>query len=547
MSSISPILWMLIKHANDKINAEAMIASPNYPTDQRFPILSSLAHALRLPTGWRLPFELYAGSYRIRRHMIIVFGHVTHTNGTQIDTHVFTEIDEREEALERQEKVKNAFETLPRSYLPDLYVAQTLALNTIRRMYSEESLSDYILTHYEAVIDVAFQDAIDENGAAQNPLEFPLCWRLHISTITRHYTLVIGFRKRSGGDRQNPDPLALTDLEYRDFRTPKPVAASRKFGALQLTEGRLGLRIRLSLPPKVPSEQPLDLSHPRQRMTKLNANIVASTCLHLVNARLEALGFSPLDGDRVYFRHHDDAAIDTSAEMIKRGSAAEISLPLLQYPANSSNFFSQANDPSVILHELGHALLYLFYVRLPKPYRDIAIQNAIDEGFCDFFAAIMLNENQTRKAAFASKTIGGSLMPFKTTGLEYGRVVDGSGATDEQRACLHDPSRDYASPSSLARYIVGTLWANLLWDVRARIAAKLSVAHADRIILYAHLKPIHRTASQVDDDATRNSPYELLAYYIGALRSACIDLEAPNIVSEDDWLALSRDHGLSPL
>jgi hypothetical protein len=168
-----------------------------------------------------------------------------------------------------------------------------------------------------------------------------------------------------------------------------------------------------------------------------------------------------------------------------------------------------AEDLSVVLHELGHALWALLYTRPPKHLKDTPgpVLPGIQEGFADYFAATLLADDSSWDGK-----IGGGIPAHRARDYGLPRVVNG------------DPHL----PVSILpdRYEIGQQWANLLWDLRTRMAQ--GGKNADPVILSAHIKP------RVGDDG----PQAPLPCYFESLQETARHLG----VYFSGWNALRAKH-----
>jgi hypothetical protein len=179
---------------------------------------------------------------------------------------------------------------------------------------------------------------------------------------------------------------------------------------------------------------------------------------------LRALGYNAIGPENV------DILFDPPSPTVQRDGAACDTVngtPVLGFQVGER----WAEDPSIVLHELGHALWLLLFTRRPvsidgKAYADEQI--GIEEGFADYVAATLLERTAQ------PPIIGGGLPAGVGGHYRLPRLID----TQPYRPLDADPHE------------IGHQWANLLWSVRASIYKQTGDVHlADRAILAAHLRP----------------------------------------------------------
>lgn len=512
-------LWELIEKAHEKITE-----------GEAFPILPALARPIALPTGWRLPFDLYYKGQRIRQRLVVAF---IHTQGGVNNIEI--EYDDRHTDPCERKKLENVFALLPRSHLPSLHKAERFASEYIDKNDSKEKANEKLLIRYEAVIDLNY-NSTDENRL---PLKYPLCWRLEIRTLLRLYRVIIGLQPPGACESL---PGTAQGETYPDEHTP---LVCRDFTAEFARGVSTTANRNFSLPRAVKAVPPLSFNANERLRARavLKANVDVSMCLNHVNYVLEGLRFSPLPLQSVAFQHHPTEMETAGAKCIATGNQVEISFPLLAKEMRKRlTYSSQTKDPSIIYHELGHVLLRLMYTKLPPRVAGTAAACAIEEGFCDYFAAMMMTQFPEIRAMPLPQIIGGRMKPFIVDGVGDGRYVTGEPATPEQIALVKSFGFS-CDETSVEKYIVGSLWANLLWDLRKQLTSKVSFPRADQIILYAHIKP-HFTID-LSAEPSIVTTAKVFNDYLDSLRLACQCLEgAPLLLEPHAWKTLKSDHGL---
>lgn len=154
-------------------------------------------------------------------------------------------------------------------------------------------------------------------------------------------------------------------------------------------------------------------------------------------------------------------------------------------------------DPTVIYHELGHALWSMLFISPPKSigvprrWSEDVYYEGLQEGFADWLAATMTNRMQ--------------VVPSVVDG---GRLI---GAAEANGQWEGPDTPDH-------KYVVGHAWANLLWDLAKRIGHK-STAMA--LILYAHFRPFPSAES-----VHQPTPHPIRCY-VNAIRNVADYFASP--------------------
>jgi len=179
-----------------------------------------------------------------------------------------------------------------------------------------------------------------------------------------------------------------------------------------------------------------------------------------------------------------------------------------------------ADDPTIVCHELCHAIWDLLFTRAPialaanSPDKNESY-DGICEGFADYFAAALLR----RDKPFDSVAIGQSVPQETIEKNKHNDILP--------RVINGQPPVERVVGAKEQKYMIGLRWANMLWDLRRRVGA----ADADKIIFLAHFKP------RVDD----NTPNNVMAAYFQSLRRTAEHLG----IYFDGWGQLARDHHLA--
>ncbi len=149
-------------------------------------------------------------------------------------------------------------------------------------------------------------------------------------------------------------------------------------------------------------------------------------------------------------------------------------IPVISFPIAGG----WVNDPTIIFHEIGHAIWDLLFAYPPK-HLDLNSPDIINtylgiqEGFADYFAATFLT-NDTSDCVCIGKKIPDPTIDHNNYSDALPRLIDGNPAA----------LSDTLDPNERV-YGLGRKWANLLWNLRQQIEPE----EADKIIFLAHFKP----------------------------------------------------------
>jgi hypothetical protein len=243
--------------------------------------------------------------------------------------------------------------------------------------------------------------------------------------------------------------------------------------------------------------------------TELRGIWTAWICMTLFVPFIQDLGYGPVD---LYSVHVKRMVSDT--EVSGRIAYKRVhNIPTIKF-LSSGDKACLAEDPSIILHELGHAFLDLFFAgRLncaDKPKELTGVQ----EGFCDCFATMVLNNHDEKGLRI------GQYLPEDTfdNSNNLPRPVNGKPLSEQGAFIAKNP---------LEQYRVGCQWANFLWDFCDKQVDKKV---ADAIIVQAHLRP----------QQAGNGSLELgtpMACYLEALKTA-----SKRQGIDFDWDDLAKKH-----
>lgn len=226
----------------------------------------------------------------------------------------------------------------------------------------------------------------------------------------------------------------------------------------------------------------------RQRSTQ---NWITHTIEYLMH-----LGYNRINHNEIDINLFRASCNNDCAYFSRRNNTAEITFM----------DFRWADDPTIVYHELGHAIWYLFFTPEADP--------AIGEGFADYFAATLFAADKT----FNQVEIGGGL-PKTIKQIFKQRLITGN---------PFNFTSDSNSPEH--KYKIGHKWANLLWDLRQQIGPE----KADAIIFLAHFKPFTGECQ----------PQDPMEAYFQSLKQAAERLKDAKLLEIDftEWHQLEVRH-----
>ena len=416
-----------------------------------------LSH-IQFPGKYRIPYELYINGLRVRRNLLIL--EVDRYSGNV--TVAFNTFQGKGELIAKAENSSRAL-------LASDFPRQHAALTVFRHEYPSA-----VLRNLELVI----------NLQADSEQEL-LCWRFEFEHAALYKTLC--FYVNDQYQLTPSDPQVKGRALGWQFRNVKYQSGKRRNDYLQI------------------NFEHAKLHNPDAAfLSKQQSEATLSLCLFFLSEWLAHHDFS-VDMNRIRFRFVDVA--ETGASFHLEGSTPTVKFRRRTSAVDLGTPYSWADDPSVALHELGHALRAMFFVR-PRP----AIHDGIEEGFADYVAAAVLSrdvasvDSVVKVGIFAYlKTIDEDLLSLSTVP----RLINGQPITGA--------NLDHEDPHE-----VGRIWANFLWACRQAVGAE----QADRVILQTHLDP---PFTSIPEDA------DAFEYYISAL----VDYDAPQY---DNWAALRQTH-----
>lgn len=351
--------------------ATERVQSPAY---QRYGLALASRLPLRLPTGWRFPYDSFAGSFRVRHSMLILF---------VSDEGVVSEEWNDFERDPHQEALHTLYEELAAAPPPNLPPLQTVLPNVM------DSHPGAVVESIEAVW------AINEEG------EPDLYWRLGLIEGIYRYVVVIGRDQKATLDRGNRVPYLQKTLRSLSVARKWDLGRAR----FRRQSGNLTVKIR-------------DLLDVAQDQEHLRSQWTVWCCMARAAEFVEGLGYGEFGPHNVRVEYlASDALVDGAAFDTVRGA------PTISFLRGGG----WAEALSIVLHELGHALWTLLYTRPPAVLDTNAHAReleGIQEGFCDYFAAALLSKNN------GPVVIGGELAEATASRYQLPRPVDGRPFTD---------------------------------------------------------------------------------------------------------------------
>lgn len=380
-------------------------------------LVPSNGKPLELPDGWRFPFDLFVEGIRVRQAILILF--IDRTSGA-----ITPEVDNTAQiaALERQVLQSSERPALDAKQYPPTGAPwrQTNAsfAKIAERVRAELKDADVEIETAERVWD-----------RYENRLV--LAWRFGLRRGLARTRLLVPLDAEASPAREEPSDTARS-------------AGRWSLDGATFGRGRLSVRL-----PRGDAEA--------------RARWAVWSCMASTSSWLRALGYNAVGPENV------DVLFDPASAAVQRDGAAcdrVNGTPVIGFRLAER----WAEDPSIVLHELGHAIWFLLFARQPASIDEAHRQDqvAVEEGFADYVAAAQLERSGL------PRTIGGGLR--RGVGKQY-------------RLPRDVEARPYA-PADGDPHEIGHQWANLLWDVRERVLAQTQDLNAaDRAVLAAHLRP----------------------------------------------------------
>lgn len=422
---------------------------------------------IRLPNGWRFPYDLYVGPFRVRHLMLILF--VSDQGTLDVEWDDFAD-GKYAEAVKNMNTVVACLQSLP----DDFPSAQEVR----SRVTDEEP--DAVVESTELVW------ALDEK------VEMVLRWRVGLIKGILREVRMVGPKGAQTLDRRGN---LVDDGESQPCSLR--VAPDWNLGNARFRQRSGNLTIKTKGTDKSP--------------TTLHSQWRVWCCMAHVAEYLAKLGYGEFSPHNVH--------IEFLSSDVKGAAFATVNgVPTITFSRDRG----WDRSLSIVLHEMGHALWSLLYTRPPKILENEAVseveREGVAEGFCDYFAAALLSENN------APVGIGGELKPqpklYRLPRMVDGDVFQVSSVPDS------DPP---------ARYLIGQKWANFLFDLRRVIYNEKigTLQEADRLIFQAHLKPVVLNPP---------NPITPMSVYAASLWETAVAQNIP--LPEETWKALINKHSV---
>ena len=345
------------------------------PVYQAYGLTLSSRLPIRLPSGWRFPYDSFAGSFRVRQSMLILF---------VSDDGVISEEWNDFERGPHRDALQMLYEELAGKPPPNLPPLQTI-LPKVRGEHP-----DAIIESIETVW------ALNEEGKPD------LYWRLGLIEGIYRFVIVVGQDQKATLDRSQRVPYLQKTLRSLSARPKWDLGRAR----FRRRSGNLTVKIG-------------DLQHIARSKEHLRSQWTVWSCVSRVAEFVEGLGYGEFGLNNVRIEYlESDASVDGAAFDTVRG------VPTISFLRGEG----WAEALSIVLHELGHALWSLLYTRPPAILDTRAHKReleGIQEGLSDYFAATILSDRHHRPIR-----IGGELAGAAASRYRLPRLVDGRPFTD---------------------------------------------------------------------------------------------------------------------
>jgi hypothetical protein len=292
---------------------------------------------LRLPFGYRFPYDSYVRDRRLRESMVILF--VNDEGGVEVEWDDFEQGGDRDRAKRFRKTLEETQPDLPS--LPDV----------IDKVQS---------IHKNAQVEMV-EPVLAELGDRDALLH----WKVGIVDGIERSTILI-----SG----TPDVLDVSEVNQR----------AKYFASIQWQLGRARYKARMLT---------VNLRGLLEEQEHLRCYWTVWSCISRIIAFVEKLGYSKVGLQNVYV---DRVVADPKAGMgaIFEGKAIKGMETVVLVGGGGWD-----TDVSIILHELGHALWWFLYTRPPRQTMSEVhktARNAIKEAFSDYLAATILAGRRRR-------------------------------------------------------------------------------------------------------------------------------------------------------
>lgn len=452
--------------------------------------------AITLPRGWRFPYELYIHNVRRRSTMLILY-----ISKQQEDTQNITITVERNDldTLNQQEQIKNLVD----NEFQETIVSEIEVVNLIAK-----KLKGAEILKIEQVYDYAYYQEKENQSS-------PLYQRVNVLLGSKILTVLVGRDKNGQIFLSEPESKGISGV-VAPIQLGWPNPKDRLLEYITIT-------------PK--KQLTINYEHLPKNRVDIRGQWAALSCMSIFIEYMQQNKLMPKNQQNQLMKidMYSIQLIQTDSIQHVPNYSHSTGTPTITFGYGSEEG-SWAEDPSVGLHECGHAVLGLHFVQHPAQIESTN-KDAIAEGFGDYFASILLHDDTTLVDNWTGVLIGGALSEkipgIGSIGLP--RQIDGTPLQAKPAFGIHN---------------LGKMWANYLWDVRRHWCRGAQKPHTrqkrakqfDKAVIDTHLTP---TEFLIDDGAT-NLP--LWATYVDILKLAA-KLHKVNI-KDEIWLQIVTAHHL---
>ncbi len=385
--------------------------------------------------SWQIPYSLYYqlpyGAFRLRQAMLMLF----FEQSAQEPLLEWSELS-KPCAANNQKTRADALNTFVKSKWGSSASFTTFHDTLV------SALKDQVQRNKNVKELCSIEMVLDDSGAAS---EWLPCWRIGFIQTDSVYGLGIV-------EPQAPYPIR--------WIVPSLKQRAREGWIIGDTERYNNASLRTWIP---------DTNANKEKIRR--AKLMTQACLCAAEDLFQNCGYTDIGLDTVKVQYLHSVASGGYAQLVE-------DTPVITM--GYDDLF--AESPDMFFHELGHAVWWLFYARLPacinRNIPDVTTwSDGIQEGFADFFAATLLTE-------YGNPRVIGGYLP-KETAAKYRlpRIVS---AADCQRPEQAELQNDKPA------YTIGNRWANLLWNLREHLEkAGKGIYEITRLVLNAHVRPPH--------------------------------------------------------
>lgn len=431
-------------------------------TDQRiaemypppFAFRMVLTQPLKLPGGWRLVYENYpAFGLRQSGSMLIVY---------VSDDGVI------EEPFEKSELRAEITPQLPPAQLSALIQEGKLPALNEAIAFAEAEAGQGQVVSSEPVVNTRMWA---RNGQV-------LCWRFDVFSDDKHEKVFVGYNEDGSGLEQYSNNITHTMRSAEVF--PK-FGRGKRYGRLDLDYEAEALKISIDLSYKGKAG-----AFTQGRLMTLRDELILWFCKAHTADYLDRLGYGGLDYATItlerenvstpHISQAEEAEVDPLGTIFI-GRTVSIRSPIIFQPDEPETLMmmSWLQDPSIVFHELGHAVRYLLYTQ--------NLDEGIEEGLCDYFSAILMDD-LLETEDFPHRTGGiGCFLPRRfLKGRKFLPRPFGGTTIPPRFADLVEDQKIYS---------LGWKWAHFLWQLRCQLHEITGDwLKADAIITVAHFRPL---------------------------------------------------------